>query len=295
MKVFTFIYLPFYGLFAIIIIHDGAKCSCHNRAVRGISLDMRGSGTVADRLHSVERINTFFSRIFRTGNPMEAIMRKSAFFTSKNIAYLAVLLALVIVLQLVGTMIGNLGVTAPSLVLIPIVLGAVLLGPLAGGILGFAFGVVVVLAGVFGMDKFTLILFTDHPFLTVLLCLLKGTAAGVASGYIFKTLRNRNQNAAVVTASLAAPVVNTGLFILGALLMSDTLNANFVADGQTVLYFLIVVCAGLNFIFEFIINAVASPAIYTVVRVVKRSVRKDAEPRDEARPGVKKAEKATEK
>ncbi len=223
-------------------------------------------------------------------------MRNNAFFSSKNIAYLAVLLALVIALQLVGTMIGNLGVTAPSLVLIPIVLGAVLLGPLAGGILGFAFGVVVILAGIFGMDKFTLILFTDHPFLTVLLCLFKGTAAGVASGWLFRVLQNRNRNAAVVTASLAAPIVNTGLFILGALLMSDTLNANFVADGQTVLYFLIVVCAGLNFIFEFIINAVASPAIYTVVRVVKRSAGKGAaNPREEKRSVVKKAERETGK
>ena len=195
-------------------------------------------------------------------------MKKSKFYSAKNIATLAVLLALVIVLQLVGTVIGNLGVTAPSLVLIPIVLGAVLLGPAGGAILGFAFGLVVVLAGIFGMDKFTFILFSDHPFLTVLLCLVKGTAAGVASGLIFKALRGKNENAAVITASLAAPIVNTGLFILGALLMSDTLKANFVADGQTVLYFLVIVCAGLNFIFEFIINAVASPAIYTVWRIV---------------------------
>ena len=195
-------------------------------------------------------------------------MKKSKFYSAKNIATLAVLLALVIVLQLVGTVIGNLGVTAPSLVLIPIVLGAVLLGPAGGAILGFAFGLVVVLAGIFGMDKFTFILFSDHPFLTVLLCLVKGTAAGIASGLIFKALRGKNENAAVITASLAAPIVNTGLFILGALLMSDTLKANFVADGQTVLYFLVIVCAGLNFIFEFIINAVASPAIYTVWRIV---------------------------
>ena len=199
-------------------------------------------------------------------------MKKSKFFSARNIAYLAVLLALVIVLQLIGTLIGNLGVTAPSLVLIPIVLGAILLGPVGGGFLGFAFGLVVVLAGVFGMDKFTFILFSDHPFLTVLLCLVKGTAAGAVAGLLFKALRGKNENVAVVVASLSAPVVNTGLFILGALLMSDTLSANFVADGQTVLYFLIVGCAGLNFIFEFIINAVASPAIYTVARIVGRKV-----------------------
>ena len=199
-------------------------------------------------------------------------MKKSKFFSARNIAYLAVLLALVIVLQLIGTLIGNLGVTAPSLVLIPIVLGAILLGPVGGGFLGFAFGLVVVLAGVFGMDKFTFILFSDHPFLTVLLCLVKGTAAGAVAGLLFKALRGKNENVAVVVASLSAPVVNTGLFILGALLMSDTLSANFVADGQTVLYFLIVGCAGLNFIFQFTINALASPPIDTVAPIVGRKV-----------------------
>lgn len=120
-------------------------------------------------------------------------MKKSKFFSARNIAYLAVLLALVIVLQLIGTLIGNLGVTAPSLVLIPIVLGAILLGPVGGGFLGFAFGLVVVLAGVFGMDKFTFILFSDHPFLTVLLCLVKGTAAGAAAGLLFKVLREKKR------------------------------------------------------------------------------------------------------
>ena len=54
--------------------------------------------------------------------------------------------------------------------------------------------------------------------------------------------------------------------------MSDTLNANFVADGTTVMYFLVIGCAGINFIIEFIVNAVASPAIYTVERVVERAI-----------------------
>ena len=39
-------------------------------------------------------------------------------------------------------------------------------------------------------------------------------------------------------------------------------------------YFVIIVLAGWNFVAEFIINAVLSPAIYTVARVVGRSVRK---------------------
>ena len=199
-------------------------------------------------------------------------MEKKRFFTSRNIAFLAVLLALVIVLQLWGSAIP-IGATRISLTLVPIVLGAVLLGPLAGAFLGAAFGVVVIAVALTGGDPFTFMLFGDHPVLTVALCLIKGAAAGLVAGILYKAIRKKNEYAAVVAAALAAPVVNTGLFILGALLMSDTLSANFVADGTTVIYFLVIGCAGINFIIEFIVNAVASPAIYTVERVVERAVR----------------------
>lgn len=198
-------------------------------------------------------------------------MERKRFFTSRNIAFLAVLLALVIVLQVFASAVP-IGATRISLTLIPIVLGAVLLGPLAGAFLGAAFGVVVIVVALTGGDPFTFTLFGDLPVLTVALCLIKGAAAGFVAGLLYKAIRKKNEYAAVLTASLAAPVVNTGLFILGALLMSDTLNANFVADGTTVMYFLVIGCAGINFIIEFIVNAVASPAIYTVERVVERAI-----------------------
>ena len=65
------------------------------------------------------------------------------------------------------------------------------------------------------------------------------------------------------------PIINTGLFILGALFMSDTLSANFVAEGSTVIYFLVIGCAGWNFVGEFLANMVAAPAMQTIYDVVK--------------------------
>ena len=187
-------------------------------------------------------------------------MERKRFFTARNIAFLAVLVALVIVLQVWASAIP-IGATRISLTLIPIVLGAMLLGPLAGAFLGALFGAIVVIAALTGADAFTLVLLQDHPVLTVLLCLVKGAAAGLVAGLIYRALRGKSERAAAIVASLAAPVVNTGLFILGALLMSDTLSANFVADGETVLYFLVIGCAGINFLVEFAVNAVASPAL----------------------------------
>ena len=92
---------------------------------------------------------------------------------------LATLSAMVLFLQLAGITI-YIGATPVSLVLLPITLGALLLGPGAGAWLGFLFGAeVVIVCGVMATDPFTATLFLDHPILTTLLCLTKGVAAGL--------------------------------------------------------------------------------------------------------------------
>ena len=71
---------------------------------------------------------------------MEVIMiAKRKFFSAKRVTGLAVLLALVIVLQLWGNNI-KIGATGLSFVLVPIVLGGVLFGPSAGAFLGLVSG-----------------------------------------------------------------------------------------------------------------------------------------------------------
>ena len=182
-----------------------------------------------------------------------------------RLTMLAILTALVVVLQLTGTAIKIPGGTSISLTLVPIVLGAMILGPVGGAWLGFLFGLIVYLMGVFGADAFTFILFTDHPLLTAMVCFGKGIAAGVVPALIYKALFKKDPAIATFVAAGAAPIVNTGLFILGALTMSDTLSANFVAEGSTVIYFLAIVCAGINFIFEFLLNMILSPALNIVM------------------------------
>ena len=196
-------------------------------------------------------------------------MGKKSFFSAKNITGIAVLLALVIFLQ---TVLGaiKVGATSFSLVLVPIVLGGLLFGMGTGAFLGFAFGLITLIYGVTGADPFTAILFNDHPLLTALTCLGKGTAAGFCGGLVYKLLHGKNELLGVFFASAIVPIVNTGLFIVGALLMSDTLSANFVADGMTVTYFLIIVCAGVNFLVEFAINLLAAPAIHRTIGVIRK-------------------------
>lgn len=201
-------------------------------------------------------------------------MTKKQLFSARNIAYLGVLLALVIVMQFFGGSIKITPTTSLSFVLVPIVLGAILLGPWAGAFLGFVFGLITLLFGVTGADYFTNVLFVGSPVLTSLTCLVKGIAAGLVPGLVYRPIAKKSTLAAAVVASALAPVMNTGIFILGGLAMSGVISQNFVEEGSTVIYFLVVGCAGVNFLIEFAINLVLSPAIHRVVLVAEKSVGK---------------------
>ena len=185
---------------------------------------------------------------------------------------LAVLLGIVIFLQCFFAQIV-VGTTSFSVVLVPIVVGAILLGPGAGALLGFAFGAVVLIYGIIGQDAFTNMLFVAQPAFTALICLGKGTAAGLLAGIAYRLIAKFNAFWASVAAAAVAPIANTGLFILGGLtLVKGTLEANLSTFGaDSVLIFLVLGCAGVNFIVEFGVNMILSPAIYRIITVVKKS------------------------
>ncbi len=187
----------------------------------------------------------------------------------KKLALTGILTALVLAFQYLGSFI-HIGPTSVSLVLIPIAVGAIILGAKAGAFLGFVFGAMTLWAGVSGTDYFTSVLFSAQPFATAVICIGKATLAGLFAGLVYKAVSGKSKLAAAILASVTAPVVNTGLFILGGLfLVNETLSANFV-DGTTLIYFLVIGCAGLNFIAEFFVNLIVSPAINTIVNAVSK-------------------------
>ena len=192
---------------------------------------------------------------------------------NKNITrmvQLTILLAVVVVLQcFLGSI--KVGATSFSVVLVPIVVGAIILGPGAGAFLGFAFGLVVLIYGITGQDAFTNLLFQAHPVFTSMICLGKGAAAGWGAGMMYKLFEKISLFWASVAAAATAPILNTGLFILGCLtLVHGTLEANLAVFGaDSVVVFLVIGCAGVNFLVEFLVNIVLSPAIYRIVTVVK--------------------------
>ncbi len=207
------------------------------------------------------------------GEENSRVSFRERYLTAKNITYFAVLLALVIVLQMFGSFF-KIGSTSLNFVLVPVVLCGMILGPWAACILGFVSGLIIFLQGLFGADAFTAILIADHPVWTAVVCLVKGAASGLASGYAYRLITKKNALVASFVASAVCPTVNTGLFIIGALFMSDTLSANFLADGQTVIYFLVIVCAGTNYLIELAINLICAPAILRIKEVIEKNIKR---------------------
>lgn len=198
-------------------------------------------------------------------------MERKRFFSAKNIAYIAVLLALVIVLQAVGGTI-KLGPCSLNFTLIPIALGAIMFGAWAGGLLGLACGIVVLVQVIIGGD-FYAVIWTGNPFVTTLTCLVKTTAAGMLAGAVYRLIAKKNRYVAIFTAAGLVPVVNTAIFILGMLCMSNVLSDAYGLNGIDILIFILVSLITFNFFIEFAINLLLAPALYRVVAITEKSFR----------------------
>ena len=185
---------------------------------------------------------------------------------TRTIAGAAILTAIVIVLQLIGGAI-HFGVFSISLVLVPIVIGAALYGAWIGAWLGLVFGIMVLLTG--DAAPFLAI----NPLGTIVTVLVKGTCAGLCAGLVYRALEKKNQFAAVVCAAVTAPVVNTGLFLVGCVLffLDAVTEWGKAAGFENVGTYMITGFVGLNFLFELLVNVILAPVIVRLVNLGRKT------------------------
>ena len=187
----------------------------------------------------------------------------------KRMVSLAFLMALVLVMQMLGSIIPAIGGFSISLVLIPIVMGAVLFGPSAGALLGATFGTIVYINCITGADPGGAMVFQADPFLCLLVVMGKGVLAGTLSGLVFKLIGKWNVHIAMLFAAIICPVTNTGVFIVCMLTFFKDVLAAWAGGGDLIAY----VLSGLvlmNFVPELILNVVFGSVGHTIIHVVKR-------------------------
>ncbi len=197
--------------------------------------------------------------------------RKTQRQKTLELVQLSLLVALVVVLQLLSALIPPIGTVSITLTLIPVVIGAILFGKKGGAVLGFSFGLIVMINCITGLDVGGNILWNANPFLTGLLCLVKGTLAGFIPAVVYSAItKNKVQSGSTVLAAMLAPIINTSVFVIGMLLFfRDTLTAW--AGGEDLIIYILVGLAGVNFLIEFAINMLLTPAIIRILNVVKKN------------------------
>lgn len=217
---------------------------------------------------------------------------------TKKIVGIGLFTAIVLVLQFLGGGI-KFGVFSISLVLVPIVVGAAVYGWQAGGWLGFVFGVAVLLSG----DAAAFL--AVDVFGTILTVLVKGTAAGLCTGLVYKAMlavlntysksrvqlmkkgyglgdccetaaydyiSRNNKYLAVLIAAIVCPVVNTGVFLLGCqVFFLETIAGWGAAAGfANVAGYMFLGLAGTNFLIELGTNLLLSSVIVRLISLAKK-------------------------
>lgn len=130
---------------------------------------------------------------------------------------LAVLLAILLMLEITGLgMFKTYGLEL-TILQIPVILGAIILGPSAGAILGGAFGLLSFWE-CFGKSQFGATLLGINPFLTFLVCVPTRILMGWLCGLIFRAMDRKlagtkGDFASYVVASLSGALLNTLFFM----------------------------------------------------------------------------------
>ncbi len=184
----------------------------------------------------------------------------------RRLSLAAILTAIVFVLQMLGSL-TKIGLfSSAALVLIPIVVGAALLGWQYGGWLGLVFAAAVLISG------------DAAPFLavsvpgTIVTVALKGVLAGAASAGVYVLVSKKNSTLAAILAAVTCPIVNTSIFLIGCrTFFWSTLSQWASALNITsVSYYAVFVLVGVSFLIELGLSLVLSPLAIRVIQIGKK-------------------------
>ncbi|MDD3193294.1 MAG: ECF transporter S component [Oscillospiraceae bacterium] len=181
---------------------------------------------------------------------------------TRKLVQLAILIAIMLVLAFTPIGYLKVGIIEISFMTIPVVVGAIILGPGAGAILGGVFGLTSFIQ-CFGMSTFGMTLLGVNPIFTFLVCMAPRILMGYLSGVIFKALHHAGKTKILsfAVASLSGAVLNT-IFFVGLLMLlfgtSDYMMG--LRGGQSLLGFL-AAFVGVNGLIEAIVAFILGTAI----------------------------------
>lgn len=186
---------------------------------------------------------------------------------------LAVLIAILLVLEITGLGLIKTPGLEFTIMQVPVLIGAIVMGPAAGAILGGTFGLISFWE-CFGKSAFGAVLLGISPIGTFVTCVLTRILMGLLCGLIFKALYKIDGTKLVSfgVASLAGALLNTVFFMTSLVLFFY--NTAFIQGFVTALgsanpFTFVVAFVGVQGALEavicFVVGAAVSKALYKVV------------------------------
>ena len=146
-----------------------------------------------------------------------------------------------------------------------LIIGAAILGPLAGAWLTVIPTVITFFTGEAALFM------TYSPIGTFLTLLLKGILAGLCAGLVYKALSKKHPFGAIILASVTAPTVNSGVFLLGCyLFIWEELLALAAANSVSIAVLMLGLVI-INYIIELILCVVLCPILIRVIRMATKN------------------------
>ncbi len=178
---------------------------------------------------------------------------------------MAVLVAVIILLAFTPIGYLKIGLLSISFLTIPVAIGAMILGPIAGLLLGAVFGMTSFIQ-CFGMDAFGTALMSINPFYTFVMCVGARMAMGLLVGLIFMAVRriDKTKTVCYFIGGLSAAVLNT-VFFMGLLILlfwnTDYIQAICSDMGGLGVWTFLVAMVGINGVVEAIVACVAGGGV----------------------------------
>ncbi|MBC8570969.1 ECF transporter S component [Zongyangia hominis] len=198
---------------------------------------------------------------------------------TKRMVQLSLLIALEVVLALTPLGFIPLGFTKATTMHIPVIIGAILLGPMQGGILGGVFGVCSLLTNTFTPTATS---FVFSPFFSLgdvggngwslVICFVPRILIGVVAGYLFRAIGKggKRQVLASAVSAVAASLTNTILVMGGIYLFFGRSYAAAREIPFDTLFKVIMGVVGINGVPEAIVAAVLVTAVVIPLRKALR-------------------------
>lgn len=163
-----------------------------------------------------------------------------------------------------------------TLIVVPVAVGAVTLGPTAGAVLGAVFGITSFIQ-CFGMSPFGAVLLSINPIYTFIVCVLSRILMGGLTGLLYKIFQKSNplKKISVMLANLCCPILNT-LFFMGTLTLffywTEYIQGIAQSMGAGNPFIFVILFVGVNGVVEAVACFVAGSAISQALKkVVKRN------------------------